>query len=77
MTARRPNLHISRLRPHSNDRLIARPLPYPAVPRANSGTAAGMAMPSGPMVGMLPQGPGQDPWVGEGDPAAQLAAMLR
>ncbi|GBF95298.1 26S proteasome regulatory subunit [Raphidocelis subcapitata] len=41
-----------------------------------TGPGAGMEVPGGPMVGSLPQGPGQDPWVGDGDPAAQLAAML-
>ncbi|KAI8476022.1 MAG: adhesion molecule [Monoraphidium minutum] len=41
-----------------------------------TGPAAGLAMPSGPMVGEVPQGPGQDPWLDGGNPAAQLAAML-
>lgn len=54
------------------------PTPHPPTrPARRSGPGAGLALPAGPTVGALPQGPGQDPRLAGESPAAQLAAMLR
>lgn len=42
----------------------------------STGPGAGLDVASGGMVGSIPQGPGQDPMLGNRNPAAQLAAML-
>jgi hypothetical protein len=54
------------------------PPPPPPVPLTRCrGPGTGLEVAGGPMVGRLPQGPGQDPRLADSSPAAQLAAMLR